>query len=109
GWMRDDSVQYGVQTLIAYPSAGRCHQAEYHACNRGVDTRGIHCEPSEAANKEVERKTADAYHSHHANDSNAERSQGERTPCDVTAVADGDDENRTDVVHDCQREHKNAK
>jgi hypothetical protein len=106
--MRDDLFQDGIQAIVAYPSASRCHQPEYHASDRCVDSGGVHGEPNDSAHQEVDRKAAEAEVRHRAHDSYAKTCQSERGPCDVVTVAEGYDENGAYVVDDGQRQHEDA-
>jgi hypothetical protein len=69
--MRDDLFQDGVQTIVAYPSASRGHQAKYHAGDRRVDPGCVDGNPDKGTHQEVNRKTAEAEGRHCANDRDA--------------------------------------
>ena len=68
----------------------------------------IHSKPDEASHQKIERKTAKADFRHYKNSRDAKSSQGQRTPSNVAAVADGYNKNGADVVYDRQRQQKHA-
>jgi hypothetical protein len=101
-WIRDDSAQYGIQTLVTDPSAGGRHQSQYHAGDRCVDPGCVHGKPDETAHQEVERKTAEAKHCHCAHDPDAKNTRGKRCPGNFAAIADGHHKNGTNIINDRQ-------
>ncbi len=67
----------------------------------------MECKPDPHADDDIQRIAADADSSHQHHEADAEQPARQGKQVQSTRVADGDDQNRTDVIGDGQRQQEN--
>jgi hypothetical protein len=84
-------------------------QAEDDAGDRGVHARFVEFEPDEGTDHGVDEEAADAQAGEPGDGNDSQEAQGECRPVDARGVADGDDQDGTNIVGDRQRQQQDAK